>query len=102
MSNADPSTDACADSPLKLVEGEGIASRKGNAVSGKVQLYNGVYYRFMPFAPGLDFAVNSFLQFLSPHSAPPTRLLRLPGKSSDNYGLCSYYQGMRVCSVLLL
>jgi len=94
MSNADPSMDVCADFPLKLSDGVGIAAQQGSLARGQIQLYKDVFYRFMPYAPGLDFAVNSFQQFLSPHSIPPSRLLRLSGKSTDNYGQCTYYQGI--------
>lgn len=93
MSNAEPSTDLCSDFPLKLTDTAVIASTANNRHVTKMQVHNGVYYRYMPYAPGLDFAVNSFQQFLSPHSISPSRLLKLSGMSSDNYGQCTYYQG---------
>lgn len=93
MTNPDPGMDVCADFPLKLIDGANLAIAATTQARGSVQLYQDVYYKFMPYAPGVDFAVNSFLQFLCPVSIAPSRLLRLSGKSSDNYGQCTYYQG---------
>jgi hypothetical protein len=95
MANPDPGMDVCAEFPLKLVDARHFADDGTNdgSTRGLIQLHKDVYYRIMPFAPGTDFAVNSFQQFMSPHSIAPSRLLRLSGKSSDNYGQCTYYQG---------
>lgn len=95
MANPDPGMDVCADFPLKLVDSRTFADDGSNTGStrGRIHCHNGVYYRIQPHAPGTDFAVNSFLQFMSPHSIAPSRLLRMAGKSSDNYGQCTYYQG---------
>ena len=103
MTNPDPGMDVCADFPLKLIDGAHLAiAADPQAPRGTVQLYQGVYYKFMPFAPGVDFAMNSFLQFLCPVSIAPSRLLRLSGKSSDNYGQCTYYQGKHVVAKLAI
>jgi hypothetical protein len=95
MANPDTGMYVGAEFPLKLADPHTFADDGTNTAStkGRICLYQGVYYRIMPYAPGIDFAVNSFLQFLTPRSIAPSRLLRLSGKSSDNYGQCTYYQG---------
>lgn len=99
MANAEPGTDVCADFPLKLADAETFMDDGSNLGStrGKMQLHQGVYYRINPYAPATDFVVNSFLQFLGPLSVSPSRLIRISGKSSDNYGRCTYYQGISAC-----
>lgn len=95
MANPDTGMYVGAAFPLKLADPNTFADDGSNLGStrGRIHLHQGVYYRIKPYAPGMDFAVNSFLQFLSPRSIAPSRLLRLSGKSSDNYGQCTYYQG---------
>jgi hypothetical protein len=88
--SAGAAMELCAEFPLKLAENADFASARQR---NKVQFYQNVYYRFMPYAPATEFSINSLLQMLMPHCVAPSRLLRLSGKSSENYGQCTYYQG---------
>ena len=86
------STDTTTTFPLKTTatqqfidDGSNIASTKG-----RIKLYNGIYYRIMPYAPGIDYAINSFGQFLTPQYTAPTCLFRRTGATNEQ---CTYFQG---------
>ena len=60
--------------------------------AGQVVRYKDVAFRCMPYAPGLDYVLNNLTSFLSDRLVYPTRLIRLLGKNSSNYGKVVIYQ----------
>jgi ankyrin repeat protein/tetratricopeptide (TPR) repeat protein len=54
--------------------------------------HDGVFYKFQPYAPGIEYAVNSLNLLLLDEISLPTQLLKLEGRSGGNLGDVAYYQ----------
>jgi hypothetical protein len=54
--------------------------------------HNGVFYKYRPYAPGIEYAVNSLNRLLLDEISLPTLLIKLEGRSEGNFGEVAYYQ----------
>eukprot|EP01038_Epipyxis_sp_PR26KG_P005645 gene5645-7795_t len=70
----------------KSSSGDADRSFDDNQISFNNKYSTMVRYKYNPFAPGIEFLMNSFHRLLLDESLPPTRLIRIVGKSSGNYG----------------
>lgn len=51
-----------------------------------------IFYKYWPYAPGIEFVVNSFNKVLLEDISLPTSLVKLVGRSVDNYSQVAIYQ----------
>jgi ankyrin repeat protein len=57
-----------------------------------VRKINEIFYKLMPYAPGIEFAVNSLNKLILDETSVPTRLIKLRGRSPNNWNNVAYYQ----------
>lgn len=70
-----------------------MANRNGVSTSAHYVFHHeDVYYKLAPYAPGIEFAVNSLSRLLLEELAIPTRLLRIEGFSVPTWARVVHYQ----------
>ena len=55
--------------------------------------HHSVYFKYMPYLPGIEFSVNSFnILLLGEILMYPIRFIKVMGRSKNNYGQVAFYQ----------
>jgi len=57
--------------------------------------YKGVHYKYWPYAPGIEFTVNSLNKILLEDISLPSKIIKLVGKGAGNFGQVAIYQAAR-------
>mmetsp|Transcript_10267 Transcript_10267/g.14154 ORF Transcript_10267/g.14154 Transcript_10267/m.14154 type:complete len:104 (+) Transcript_10267:1392-1703(+) len=59
--------------------------------------HHSVYFKYMPYLPGIEFSVNSFnILLLGEILMYPIRFIKVMGRSKNNYGQVAFYQASTV------
>jgi len=81
-------TDLVVANPLSIHDNLHLVENKPKFVMA----FKNIAFKYMPHAPGIDFALCHLIAPLEEGIVHPTRLIRLIGKNSNNYGKVAYYQ----------